>query len=210
MLDPITIGIAFTAAQQSVNYIKKAIALGKDVNSLYGQFAKFFENSDTIHAASIEAQTSKKILTDGQIRAMSVQIAMQSKALRDAEKELKEMLIWSGNKDVWDEMMAERVRMYKERAKLQADIKNARIQAQSDMIDRLLIGTSFMAIAVPVVLFTFAMITADNVHLSAVLSEIPQYLFTLFTILVYGLLISQRCFLSPSTNGLKIDLITNT
>ena len=159
MIDPITLGIAFTAAQQSVGYIKKAIALGKDVNSLYGQFAKFFENSDTIHSANITAQNSKNILTDGQIRALSIQIAMQSKALRDAEKELKEMLIWSGNKDVWDEMMAERVRMYKERAKLQADIKNARIQAQSDMIDRLLIGTSFMAIAVPVVLFTFAMIT---------------------------------------------------
>ena len=159
MIDPITLGIAFTAAQQSVGYIKKAIALGKDVNSLYGQFAKFFENSDTIHAANITAQTSKNILTDGQIRALSVQIAMQSKALRDAEKELKEMLIWSGNKDVWDEMMAERVRMYKERAKLQADMKNARIQAQADMIDRLLIGVSFMAIAVPTVLFTFAMIT---------------------------------------------------
>ena len=158
-MDPITLGIAFTAAQQSVGYIKKAIALGKDVNSLYGQFAKFFENSDTIHSANIKAQTSKNILTDGQIRALSVQIAMQSKALRDAEKELKEMLIWSGNKDVWDEMMAERVRMYKERAKLQADIKNARIQAQTDMIDRLLIGISFMAISVPVVLFTFAMIT---------------------------------------------------
>jgi hypothetical protein len=83
---------------------------------------------------------------------------MQSKALRDAEKELKEMLIWSGNKDVWDEMMAERVRMYKERAKLEADIKNARIQAQTDMIDRLLIGVSFMAISVPVVMFSFAMI----------------------------------------------------
>ena len=159
MIDPITIGIAFTAAQQSVGYIKKAIALGKDVNSLYGQFAKFFENSDTIHAANITAQNSKNILTDGQIRALSVQIAMQSKALRDAEKELKERLLWSGNKDVWDEMMAERVRMYKERAKLQADMKNARIQAQADMIDRLLIGTSFMVIAVPVVLFTFAMIT---------------------------------------------------
>jgi hypothetical protein len=84
---------------------------------------------------------------------------MQSKALRDAEKQLKELLIYSGNRDVWDEMMAERVRMYKERAKMQADIKNARIQAQTDMIDRLLIGISFMAIAVPVVLFTFTMIT---------------------------------------------------
>ena len=158
MLDPITLGIAFTAAQQSVGYIKKAIALGKDVNSLYGQFARFFENSDKIHSASVEAQNSKKILTDGQIRALSIQIAMQSKALRDAEKDLKEMLIYSGNGDVWDEMMAERVRMYKERAKLEADIKNARIKAQADMIDRVLIGISFMAIAVPVVLFTFAMI----------------------------------------------------
>ena len=158
MLDPVTLGIAFTVAQQSVGYIKKAIALGKDVNSLYGQFAKFFENSDKIHSANVAVKNSKNILTDGQIRSLSIQIAMQSKALRDAEKSLKDLLVWSGNSDVWDQMMAERVRMYKERAKLEADIKNARIQAHTDMIDRLLIGISFMAIAVPVVLFTFAMV----------------------------------------------------
>jgi hypothetical protein len=157
-MDPITLGIAFTAAQQSVGYIKKAIALGKDVNSLYGQFAKFFENSDQIHSANAEIQTSKKILTDGQIRAMSIQIAMQSKALRDAEKDLKEMLIYTGNKDVWDQMMAERVRMYKERAKIQADLKNAKIKAQADLIDRALIFISFTAIAIPVFAFSYAML----------------------------------------------------
>ena len=159
MFDPITIGIAFTAAQQSVGYIKKAIALGKDVNSLYGQFAKFFENSDVIHSANIKIQNSKTILTDGQTRAMSIQIAMQSKALRDAEKDLKEMLIYSGNKDVWDEMMRERVRLYKERAKIEADIKNAKIKAQADLIDRALIFISFCAIAIPVFAFSFAMLT---------------------------------------------------
>ena len=158
MLDPVTLGIAFTAAQQSVGYIKKAIALGKDVNSLYGQFAKFFENSDKIHSANVAAQNSKKILTDGQIRALSIQIAMQSKALRDAEKDLKEMLIYSGKKDVWDQMMAERVRLYKERAKLEADIKNAKIQAQADLIDRALIFISFSALAIPAFAFSFAMI----------------------------------------------------
>jgi hypothetical protein len=158
MIDPITLGIAFTAAQQSVGYIKKAIALGKDINSLYGQFAKFFENSDKIHSANVTAQTSKKILTDGQIRAMSIQIAMQSKALRDAEKDLKEMLIYSGNKDVWDQMMAERVRMYNERAKLEADIKNAKIKAQADLIDRALIFISFSALAIPTFAFSFAML----------------------------------------------------
>ena len=155
-MDPITLGIAFTAAQQSVGYIKKAIALGKDVNSLYGQFAKFFENSDTIHTANVQAQNSKKILTDGEIRSMSIQIAMQSKALRDAEKDLKEMLIYTGNGDVWEQMMAERVRMYKERAKLQADLANARIKAKADLIDRALIFISFSAIAIPVFALTFA------------------------------------------------------
>ena len=155
-MDPITLGIAFTAAQQSVGYIKKAIALGKDVNSLYGQFAKFFENSDAIHGANVAAQNSKNILTDGQIRSMSIQIAMQSKALRDAEKDLKEMLIYTGNGDVWEQMMAERVRMYKERAKLQADLTNARIKAKADLIDRALIFISFSAIAIPVFALTFA------------------------------------------------------
>lgn len=159
MIDPVTIGLAFTAAQQSVGYIKKAISLGKDVNSLYGQFARFFENSDTIHQANITVQTSKAILTDGQIRALSIQIAMQSKALRDAEKQLKELLIYSGNKDVWDQMTAERVRMYKERAKLQADIKNAKIKAQSDLIDRALIFISFSAIAIPTFAICFAILT---------------------------------------------------
>ena len=158
MLDPVTLGIAFTAAQQSVGYIKKAIALGKDVNSLYGQFAKFFENSDKVHEANVKAQGASSMLTDGQIRAMSIQIAMSSKALRDAEKELKEMLVWSGNKDVWDEMMAERVRMYKERARLQAAAKNARIQAQADLIDRALIFISFSAIAIPTFAFSVAVI----------------------------------------------------
>jgi hypothetical protein len=47
MIDPVTIGVAFVTAQKTVGYIKQAIALGKDVNSLYGQFARFFENSDT-------------------------------------------------------------------------------------------------------------------------------------------------------------------
>jgi hypothetical protein len=159
MIDPVTIGLAFTAAQQSVGYIKKAIALGKDVNSLYGQFARFFENSDTIHQANIQVQNSKSILTDGQIRALSIQIAMQSKALRDAEKQLKELLIYSGNKDVWDQMMAERVRMYKERAKLQADIKNAKIKAQADLVDRVLIFISFSAIAIPTFAISFAILT---------------------------------------------------
>lgn len=158
MIDPITIGIAFTAAQQSVNYIKKAIALGKDVNSLYGQFSKFFENSDKVHEASTQTQGATSILTDGEIKGLALQLAMHSKTLRDAEKDLKELLLWTGNKDVWDEMMAERVRLYKERAKLKRDQENARIKAKKDLIDRICIFVAFVAISVPTVGIAFALL----------------------------------------------------
>jgi hypothetical protein len=84
---------------------------------------------------------------------------MQSKALRDAEKQLKELLIYSGNRDVWDEMMDERVRMYKERARLEQEKKRAKAQAEADLIDRALIFISFTAIIIPVFAFSFHMLT---------------------------------------------------
>ena len=160
MIDPITIGLAFATAQKTVGYIKQAVALGKDVNSLYKQFSSFFINCDTVHSGNMELQNKidKSLLTDGQIRAQSLQIAMQSKALREAEKELKDLLIWSGNKDVWDEMMRERIRMYKERAAAEKKRKEIIAKAHADMIDRVLIGISTMAIGVPIMLGSFAVV----------------------------------------------------
>ena len=84
---------------------------------------------------------------------------MQSKALRDAEKQLKDLLIWSGNKDVWDEMMAERVRMYKERDRLEREKVRAKAQAEADLIDTALIFISFSAIIIPVFGFTIQVLT---------------------------------------------------
>lgn len=158
MIDPITIGIAFTVAQKTVSGIKQAIALGKDINELGGQFARFFENADQVHTASSRLQSGKESLTDGQIRAMSIQTAMQSKALRDAEKELKNLLIWSGNKDVWDHMMSERVRMFKERAEAERKRREMIAKAHAAMVDRVLIGISALAISVPMVLLVFSLL----------------------------------------------------
>ena len=77
---------------------------------------------------------------------------MQSKVLRDAEKQLKELLIYTGNSGVWEEMMRERVRMYKERAANEKKRQETIAKAHADMVDRVLIGTSALAIGVPVVL----------------------------------------------------------
>lgn len=157
MIDPITIGIAFATAQKTVGYIKQAVALGKDINSLGDQFSKFFLHCDTVHSGNVKIQEKSASMSDGQIRAIAIQTAMQSKALRDAEKQLKDLLIWSGNKDVWDEIVRERIRMFKERAAAEKKRQEIIAKAHAEMVDRVLIGTSILAIAVPVVLFTFDM-----------------------------------------------------
>jgi hypothetical protein len=55
-------------------------------------------------------------------------------------------------------MMAERVRMYKERAKAEREKKNREIQAKADLIDRICIFIAFVAISIPAVGITFALV----------------------------------------------------
>ena len=159
MIDPVTIGIAFTAAQSAIGGIKKAIAMGKDINSLYGQFSAFFENCDKVHVANVRLKNSSAILTNSQIAAMSLQTAMASKTLRESEKSLKEMLIWSGNKDVWDHMESERVRMYKERAEAERRRAAADRKAKQDILDAFLMVSCFSAVLLPVFFFSLVMLS---------------------------------------------------
>ena len=159
MIDPISIGIAFTAAQQAIGGIKKAIAMGKDINSLYGQFSSFFQNCDKVHVANVKLMNSTSLLSNGEIASRSLQTAMHSKALRDAEKELKEMLIWSGNKDVWDQMQSERVRMYKERAEVERKMAAANRKAQEDILQTFLVFSCFSAIMIPAFFLSLVMLS---------------------------------------------------
>ena len=146
-MDPITIGLAFSAAQTAVSHIKQAIALGKDVNSLVGQFSKFFESSDAIHRARTKAQLKASRLgkTDAELGREALEIAMHSDALRQAEKELKNLIIWNlGKPEVWEHMTKERIRLFKERAIAEAEETNRQIQKKKDAADRMVFAMVFL------------------------------------------------------------------
>jgi len=146
-MDPITIGLAFAAAQSAVGHIKQAIALGKDVNSLVGQFSKFFESSDAIHRARTKAQSKASRLgkTDAELGREALEIAMHSDALRQAEKELKNLIIWNlGKPEVWEHMSKERIRLFKERAIAEAEETNRQIQKKKDAADRVVFAMVFL------------------------------------------------------------------
>jgi hypothetical protein len=147
-MDPITIGLAFTAAQSAVGYIKQAIALGKDVHSLSGQFSKFFESSDAIHRerSKIKAKASRLGKTDAELGHEALQIAMHSDALRTYERELKDMILWTlGKPEMWEHMIKERTRLFKERAEAEQAEAERQLAHKKKMADMFIFGMYFIA-----------------------------------------------------------------
>ena len=157
-MDPITIGLAFSAAQSAVSYIKQAIALGKDVNSLAGQFSKFFESSDSIHRERTKLKAKANLLgkTDAELGHEALQIAMHSDALRQAERDLKDMILWQlGKPELWEHMIKERTRLFKARADAQRAEEERQLAHKKKMADMFMLGMYFLAGCV--VLFAVAM-----------------------------------------------------
>lgn len=159
MIDPFT---AFAMAQGAVKGIKAAMQLGKDINSLYKEFGTFYSAADEVHVASSKMRMATIGKTDSQISNDALQIAMASKALRDNERELKDILFWSGNAPVWQEMQQERVRMMKERAameKILADKKQKDKEALADIVMTVMYLIGALLVVVPLLLITFQLVT---------------------------------------------------
>ena len=159
MIDPFT---AFAMAQGAVKGIKAAVQLGKDVSGLYKEFSQFYHAADQVHVASTRMRIAAVNKTDAQISSDALQIAMASKALRDNEKELKDILFWSGNADVWNEMMAERTRMAKERrAAEQAiiDQQQRDREAMYNMLMNTLLAIGAISVIVPVIAIVWTIVT---------------------------------------------------
>lgn len=102
MIDPISISAAFAIAKSTIAGVQEAIQMGKDLQECSGDLIKFFEMRDTVATAAVKDK-GKKRSEMGQ----ALNTVMQAKALRDAEKKLKEQLIYSGQGDVWEAIQAE-------------------------------------------------------------------------------------------------------
>lgn len=155
-MDPITIGLAFTAAQAAVGQIKQAIALGKDIHSLVGQFSKFFQSADTVHTASIKARISNIGKSDAELGRQALEFAMHSDKLREDERMLKNMIYWElGKPQIWEEMIKERTRLIKmrqaeEKAQEEAKQKHKEKMGQLFMLSLYFVGGAIILFAMAV------------------------------------------------------------
>jgi len=124
MIDPIT---AFAAAQAAVKGVKAAIALGKDIQAVSGDLMKFFEAKDVVQKAASKPKSSfAKSDT-----AAAFEIVMQAKQLADAERELNNYFVMSGNADLWQQLLVERNNIIQQRKTQEIlDEKNARVKKE--------------------------------------------------------------------------------
>lgn len=155
-MDPITIGLAFAAAQSAVGHIKQAIALGKDIHSLTAQFGKFFESADTVHIASTKSRVNNIGKSDAQLGRQALEFAMHSNKLREDERALKDMILWElGKPQIWEDMIKERTRLMKEKLAAERAIEEENQKHKQKMADLFMYGMMFVGGAV--VLFAVLM-----------------------------------------------------
>ena len=126
MIDPFT---AFAAAQAAVKGIQAAIKLGKDVQGIASDLSKFFEAKDIVQQA---ANNPKKFKSD---TAQALETVMQAKQLAEAETELKNALIWSGNADVWEGVLLERNNIIQRRKKAEMEEAMAKAKKRQQIME---------------------------------------------------------------------------
>ncbi|CAB4134339.1 hypothetical protein UFOVP272_49 [uncultured Caudovirales phage] len=139
MLDPISISAAFAIAKSTIAGVQEAIQMGKDLQECSGDLIKFFEMRDTVAKAAVQDKGKKKRSDMGQ----ALDTVMQAKALRDAEKKLKEQLIYSGQGDVWESIQAEYNHIQAERRREEREAEEAAKQKReqlAEFVEVLLIG----------------------------------------------------------------------
>lgn len=145
MLDPVSISAAFALAKSTIAGVQEAIQMGKDLQECSGDLIKFFEMRDTVAKAAVQDKGKKKRSEMGQ----ALDTVMQAKALRDAEKKLKEQLIYSGQGDVWESIQAEYNHIQAERRREEREAEEAakkKREQLAEFVEVLLIGfASFVA-----------------------------------------------------------------
>ena len=129
MIDPFT---AFAAAQAAVKGIKAAIALGKDIQSASGDILKFFDAKDTLTVASTNPKKAGVKRSD---MARAAELVLQAHQIQKAEADLREYLIYTGNAQLWDQIMMERNRIQAERRSDEIKAKKAHAKKLKEIKD---------------------------------------------------------------------------
>lgn len=159
MIDPVSIGIAFSAAQSIVSTVKSALNTGKDVYSVMGEVGKFLNINSDIHKTSIELKLKLLDRSDAELQNQALQTAMMAQQMSDYRRQLKDLLYWSGNSAVWDNMEQEHTRLIKEKRELERQRDQAERKKKQELVELVLGGSIAVTILIVVGFFSYVTFT---------------------------------------------------
>jgi DNA polymerase III gamma/tau subunit len=137
-VDPITIGLAFAGAKAAVATIKEVIKLGKDANEITQSIVGYFDQKAIIEKAEA-------------VKAEAMDVVMKRRELERQEYELYEMLVWSGQGQIWDDMVKTREEMRRQIAQEEAEaikqkiIDAAQVKERKEMIHDIQLSAAVLA-----------------------------------------------------------------
>lgn len=100
----IEVAVALATAEAAVAGIKRAIQVGKDANECLDEFLKLFDSRDAVQKASTEERAKHQ---GKSAMSEALESVIAARKIRQMEAELKEFLVWSGQADVWDDIVRE-------------------------------------------------------------------------------------------------------
>jgi hypothetical protein len=131
----IEVAVAFAAAEAAVAGVKRAIALGKEIQECYQDISTFFEKQAEIKSVAVVDTVAKKNpnITLSQATKQALDATFASRKLYRLEVELREMLIYNNSEEtgLYQEMCARRdaiVAAAKEEAEEEARIERMRLR----------------------------------------------------------------------------------
>lgn len=168
MVDPISIGAAYLVAKTTVAGIKEAIKLGKDAGEIAGEISKFFHSAVTVEKAAKKIDAARVVQMNQDIKkgrlkdyyeltAEAMDIAIKAEEVKRFEKEIKDILVWSGRGHIYHTMISERNRMEAEQARAVAleELEKARLeqekQHQQELMKDLLLSGLAVVITVSMI-----------------------------------------------------------
>ena len=118
----IEIAVALASAEAAVAGIKRAIQVGKDAHECLTDFMKLFDARDAVQNASTEERAKHE---GKSAMSEALESVIAARKIQQMEKELKDFLFWSGQADVWEDIVRERNAVVIRR-------KNAELAAQKE------------------------------------------------------------------------------
>jgi len=147
------IAAAISMASTAFNALKKGMETGREIEDMVDYFGKWFEAKDALSEQNINANNQpafKKMFSGNSVEAQALQVTHAKHKIKQMEKELYEYLLYTGQQQFYNDMMAER-----------RVIRQARIDEAIRRSDRkrfwfdLIVGSGAVLVAVGVIIGVF-------------------------------------------------------